>query len=87
MCFYVDSATRSHSASHAVFLPVFAFGLIARPDVAAASCLHIRPQGPLVLGLDDTIARRRGTKIKALGIYRDPVRSSLGHFVKTSGLR
>lgn len=28
-----------------------------------------------------------GPKIKARGIYRDPVRSSKGHFVKASGLR
>ena len=41
----------------------------------------------IVLGLDDTIERRRGKKIAAKGIYRDPVRSSHGHFVKASGLR
>jgi hypothetical protein len=45
------------------------------------------PSGPLVLGLDDTIERRWGAKIRARGIYRDPVRSSDSHFVKTSGLR
>ena len=45
------------------------------------------PSGPVVLGLDDTIERRWGRKIKARGIYRDPVRSSRGHFVKASGLR
>jgi hypothetical protein len=39
------------------------------------------------LGLDDTIERRWDAKIKARGIYRDPVRSSHGHFVKPSGLR
>lgn len=43
--------------------------------------------GPVVIGLDDTIERRWGGRIKARGIYRDPVRSSHGHFVKTSGLR
>src|SRR5882672_10754732 len=42
---------------------------------------------PIVIGLDDTIERRWGAKIRARGIYRDPVRSSKGHFVKTSGLR
>ncbi|HUY24537.1 MAG TPA: transposase [Candidatus Saccharimonadales bacterium] len=42
---------------------------------------------PLVLGIDDTTERRRGAKIAAKGIYRDPVRSSKGHFVKASGLR
>jgi DDE superfamily endonuclease len=44
-------------------------------------------RGPVLLGLDDTIERRRGAKIRAKGIYRDPVRSSHGHFVKASGLR
>ena len=42
---------------------------------------------PVVVGLDETIERRRGAKIAAKGIYRDPVRSSRGHFVKASGLR
>jgi hypothetical protein len=45
------------------------------------------PDGPVVLGVDDTIERRRGKRIGAKGIYRDPVRSSHGHFVKASGLR
>ena len=45
------------------------------------------PRGPVVVGLDDTIERRWGPKIAARGIYRDPVRSSHSHFVKTSGLR
>src|SRR3982751_7106521 len=45
------------------------------------------PEGPIIVGLDDTLERRRGAKIKAKGIYRDPVRSSHGHFVKASGLR
>jgi hypothetical protein len=44
-------------------------------------------EGPLVLGIDETIERRRGRKIAAAGIYRDPVRSSRGHFVKVNGLR
>jgi hypothetical protein len=44
-------------------------------------------KGPVVMGIDETIERRRGAKIKAKGIYRDPVRSSHSHFVKASGLR
>jgi hypothetical protein len=44
------------------------------------------PNGPLVLGIDETIERRRGAKIAAAGIYRDPVRSSHSHFVKVNGL-
>lgn len=42
---------------------------------------------PLVFGIDETIERRWGPRIRARGIYRDPVRSSRSHFVKTSGLR
>src|SRR3954470_6148003 len=45
------------------------------------------PSGPVVLGIDDTIERRRGKRIAARGIYRDPTRSSKSHFVKASGLR
>jgi len=45
------------------------------------------PRGPVLLGVDDTIERRRGKRISAKGIYRDPVRSSKSFFVKTSGLR
>lgn len=45
------------------------------------------PDGPLLMALDDTIERRRGARIAAKGIYRDPVRSSRSHFVKASGLR
>ncbi|MEO0378536.1 MAG: transposase [Cyanobacteria bacterium P01_A01_bin.17] len=45
------------------------------------------PTAELVMGIDDTIERRRGPKIAAKGIYRDPVRSSDSHFVKASGLR
>jgi hypothetical protein len=43
--------------------------------------------GPLIVGIDETIERRRGVKIAAKGIYRDPVRSSHHHFVTASGLR
>jgi hypothetical protein len=41
-------------------------------------------RGSVILGLDNTIERRRGAKIKAKGIYRDPVRSGYSHFVKAS---
>ena len=48
---------------------------------------RLLPEGPVIIGIDDTIERRWGAKIKARGIYRDPVRSTKGQFVKTSGLR
>jgi hypothetical protein len=45
------------------------------------------PQGPILMGVDETIERRWGGKIAARGIYRDAVRSSKSHVVKASGLR
>ena len=41
----------------------------------------------LIFGIDETLERRRGPKIKARGIYRDAVRSSRHQLVKASGLR
>jgi len=45
------------------------------------------PAGPLVVGIDDTLERRRGRCIRAKGVYHDAVRSSRSHFVKATGLR
>jgi hypothetical protein len=46
------------------------------------------PEGaPLVVGIDETLERRYGKRIAARGVYRDPVRSTREHFVKSSGLR
>jgi len=60
-------------------------------DVARRLLRHLLatfwPDGEVVIAIDDTIERRWGAKIKARGIYRDPVRSTKGQFVKTSGLR
>jgi DDE superfamily endonuclease len=68
--------------NRAVWSPRAAAGILFRLLLTA-----FVPHGPVVLGLDDTIERRRGARIAAKGIYRDPVRSSRGHFVKASGLR
>jgi hypothetical protein len=45
------------------------------------------PTGAILIGVDETIERRGGRKIKALGVYRDAVRSTKEHLVKTTGLR
>jgi hypothetical protein len=42
---------------------------------------------PLIMGMDETIERRRGRTIAARGVSRDPVRSRKEFFVKTHGLR
>lgn len=41
----------------------------------------------LVFGIDETLERRRGKKIKKRAFYRDPVRSTASRVVKSSGLR
>lgn len=46
-----------------------------------------RGDDPLIFGIDETLERRRGAKIRARGIYRDAVRSSRHQLVKASGLR
>ncbi len=43
--------------------------------------------GTLVVGVDETLERRRGERIAQKGIYHDAARSSKGYFVKCSGLR
>jgi hypothetical protein len=47
----------------------------------------LAPAGPLVMGLEDTLERRRGATIQANGRYRAPVRSSHSHMVQARGWR
>jgi hypothetical protein len=62
-------------------------GLALAERLLALLLAAFAPDGPVVVALDDTLERRWGRRIRARGIYRDPVRSSHGHFVKASGLR
>ena len=62
-------------------------GLALARRLLALLVAAFAPDGPVVVALDDTLERRWGRRIRARGIYRDPVRSSHGHFVKASGLR
>lgn len=43
--------------------------------------------GPLVIAVDEHIERRNGRQIKAIGCYRDAVRSSQKYLVKCFGLK
>ena len=43
--------------------------------------------GPVLVGIDETLERRRGKRITAKGTYYDPVRSSRNIVVKSTGLR
>jgi DDE superfamily endonuclease len=60
---------------------------LSRILLRLAVAAFVPADAPVVLGLDDHIARRRGAKIAAKGIYREAVRSSKSFCVKTSGLR
>src|ERR671916_1572035 len=62
-------------------------GLALAERLLAPLVAAFAPHGPGVVALDDTLERRWGRRIRARGIYRDPVRSSHGHVVKASGLR
>ena len=63
-------------------------GHLGRPPVSQCLLQHLdRGDGPLIFGIDETLERRRGAKIRARGIYRDAVRSSRHQLVKASGLR
>jgi hypothetical protein len=42
---------------------------------------------PLILAIDDTLERRRGSKIKYKGWFRDPIRSTVNHVSKSLGIR
>jgi len=77
-----DFQTYHRVLNRAVWSPRKASRLLLRLLVAV-----FIPRGVIVLGLDDTIERRRGEQITAKGISRDPVRSSHAHLVKVSGLR
>jgi hypothetical protein len=45
------------------------------------------PTAPVVIGIDETIERRRGAKMATKGIDRDPLRSSQAHVVNANGAR
>lgn len=77
-----DFQTYHRVLNRAVWSPLTASRLLLRLLVAVFIF-----RGVVVLGLDDTIERRRGEQLTAKGIYRDPVRSSHSHLVKVSGLR
>jgi hypothetical protein len=54
-------------------------GLLAAAFVAA--------NAPIILGVDETLERRKGEKIKQKGVFRDAVRSSKKYLVHSFGLR
>ncbi len=78
---------RSYQAYHRVLSRVGWSGIAAGRILLRLVVRTFAPTGPLVFGIDETLERRRGLRITAAGIYRDPVRSSQGHCVKVRALR
>jgi hypothetical protein len=81
------SQERNYAMDHHVLSRAVWSGLAASAILLRLLCQAFDQGGDLVFGIDETIERRRGEKIAAKGIDRDPVRSSKSHFVKASGLR
>ena len=82
------SGDRNHARYHHV-LNRAAWSPLQVSQVLLKLLLQHRDRGdrPLVFGIDETLERRQGPQISALGIYRDAVRSSRSYLVKASGLR
>jgi hypothetical protein len=59
---------------------------VSRMLLAALLKSFVKDQ-PLVLAADETLERRRGSKIRHLGCFRDAARSTKGNKVKSFGLR
>ncbi len=75
--------TRSHRVLNRAKWPSLAASRVLLGLLVAA----FAPGGAVVVGLDETVERRRGARSAARGLYRDAVRSSKDDFVKVSGLR
>ena len=72
----------------AVYPPVLRRACWSSCAVSRVLLQYLAPTtGLLLLGIEETIARRKGPQIAAKGVHRDGVRVSHSHFVKTTGLR
>jgi hypothetical protein len=62
-------------------------GLVGARMLLGLLVTLLPPGWPLLVGIDETIERRKGRKIRAKGVYRDAVRSTEQHVVKCLGLK
>jgi hypothetical protein len=79
--------TRSYQSYHRVLNRAVWSSLAASQILLGLLVLTFAPDGPLVVGIDETIERRWGKGIQARGRYRDPIRSKGGRVVMVWGLR
>lgn len=82
------SAERQYQNYHRVLNRAKWSGLqVSRIGLRLLVAAFVKPDEPVVLGVDETLERRRGKQIEARGIFRDAVRSSKTYTVYSSGLR
>ena len=62
-------------------------GLVGARILLGLLVALLPPGWPILVGIDETIERRKGRKIQARGVYRDAVRSTEKHVVKCLGLK
>jgi hypothetical protein len=83
----LDQQKRFHRYHRVLSRALWSSGEASRVLLELLVAAFVPGGEPLVVGVDETLERRQGKRIPAKGIYRDPVRSSHDHFVKTSALR
>lgn len=82
------AALRGHFSNYHRFFSRTRFDLEALAEVLCDLVIACVPRGePLVLAIDDTLVRRWGPRVWARGCYRDAVRSSRKHTIKSFGHR
>lgn len=79
---------RGHFCNYHRFFSRTRFDLEALAEVLSDLVIACVPRNePLVLAIDDTLVRRWGSRVWAKGCYRDAVRSSHQHTIKSFGHR
>ena len=80
------AGVKHHSSFHRVFAAaqwsLDAFGLAVFRLIEP----HLDQENPVLLSLDDTLARKFGLKVFGAGMHHDPLQSSRGHKVMRWGL-
>jgi hypothetical protein len=62
-------------------------GLVGARILLGLLVALLPPGWPILIGIDETVERRKGRKIQAKGVYRDAVRSTEKQVVKCLGLK
>jgi DDE superfamily endonuclease len=77
----------SHYINYYRMLSRVGWSGLAGAQILLGLIVTLLVSGPVIIGIDETLERRWGRQIWGLGIYRDAVKSSLTHTVKSPGVR